>query len=269
MKTIIIMTSQADRLIKAMNQTNKLGKWKSTPNYIAYSYPDEEQISVLEIITMVIYDFLHLEILMRFAKTYLSRRSDLIMEYKKEIFEIFMKGNYLKNEEGFSMISYHLLYTPLCDFLKSNDRINLDGWMIFRVHKYKVILEDIMLQTIYDYETGLNYIDFMKYFKNFKQTQPAVVDILHVYCKKDKEIVLLDEKHEDKTKHYLAKYCDGVDFVYAKVEDQIMHILMHLCPTEIVLHRNKNYSNKNFIITLQKIFEESLTLCCGCETCNP
>lgn len=271
METLTIITKYAEKILNKLEQTDSnilKNTWDISECKIICNYEEDEKTNVLEMISLIIYDFINFEILNIFAKKYLKSRKDLTFKQKEDIFFMFIKSNYLTNDEGFSFISYHVLYVPLYDFLKTSNIINLDGWLKFRTNQYNIILKDIMLQTIYDYEANTNYVDFMDFLKTFTETQCSLVDKVHLHCEKDGQIFLLDDNLEDITKYYIELYSDEITIADSTMEDIIVYILLKLCPTEIIIHANEKYTNKNFIFTLKEIFSNSVTLCKSCPLCT-
>ncbi len=268
MQTLTIVTSHnLDELLERLNEEN-LCNWIVHENILEYSYDGIDKEAVLDTLALIVYDLINWSVLTTFAKNYLNARKDLALEQKREIFELFVRSNYLKKNEGFSVVAYHLLYMPLKEFVKANSFIDFDGWIKFRCTKYIIILEDIMVQTIYDYETTNRYVSLIDYFTDVVQSQDCLVDLVHLNCKKDGCIELLDKDHVDKTREYMDKYCSEKFPNDAQIEDLIIDILLNISPNELIIHDNENYTNKNFIATVESIFKESVTLCFGCNICK-
>ena len=61
--------------------------------------------------------------------------------------------------------------------------------MAFRTQKYKVILEDVIEQTIYDYEMQKDYIQFINFLLDTKSMQEAKEEVMHLIPKEEGDIL--------------------------------------------------------------------------------
>lgn len=146
--------------------------------------------------------------------------------------------------------------------------MNIDGWMAFRTQKYKVILEDVIEQTIYDYEMQKDYIQFINFLLDTKSMQEAKEEVMHLIPKEEGDILLLDEYMQDRTKAYMQQYCNELEDEKMQIEDKVLHILICVSPKKVIIHKDIKDLNPHFLDTLKALFKEQLSYCDGCENCQ-
>lgn len=228
----------------------------------------KEREETLNNIVSLIGDFIQEEVLKEFAKSYLKRRKDLNTVQKKEIEKLFIHNNYIEKEEGVSYIAYYVIYTPILKELEKYRQVNIDGWITFRTEKYKVILEDVIEQTIYDYEMQKDYIQFINFLLQVKSMQEESVELVHLIPQSDGDIRLYDANQNEHTKDWLDVLCEEIEDERLTIEDKIFHALISLAPKKIILHDHYNQLNEQFLQTLKNLFYHELNCCEGCEICQ-
>jgi len=228
----------------------------------------KEKDEVLKNIANLVGDVIQEGVLKKFARSYLKSYKGLNREEKKEVEKLFIHNNYIAKEEGVSYIAYYVIYTPLIKELERYKEVNIDGWMAFRTQKYKVILEDVIEQTIYDYEMQKDYIQFINFLLDTKSMQEAKEEVMHLIPKEEGDILLLDEYMQDRTKAYMQQYCNELEDEKMQIEDKVLHILICVSPKKVIIHKDIKGLNPHFLDTLKALFKEQLSYCDGCENCQ-
>lgn len=274
---MILTTHYSEILKKSIQEAEKYSfdlkdKWQETLTGEIYRFKFEcdskDEEALLETLATIVSNIIQSNILTSFAKQCLKQKENLTCKEKKEIEELFVLNNYVAKEDGVSYISYHLLYTPVLKSLNRYKHINIDGWGIFRTHQYKVILEDLLEQTIYDYQTQKDYLRVISLLRETRKAQEALEATLHLIPEVNKKMKILNTNKEDITKEYIERYSSDLikepDVTY---EDLIMNIFMTVCPNKVVIHNKTRYNNTHFIETLEMVFEGQIEYCDGCENC--
>lgn len=222
-----------------------------------------------EILSHIASDIVQQVCILQVAKEYLAKRNDLLPQDVEEIEQRFIANNYLSKREGFSAISYYLVYMPILTDLKQYQRINIDGWLRFRADYYKLILEEILEQLIEDYHVKKEMIDFIKLLREIGGLNEETENILHLICDENGGMRVLNEKMEDVTTAYTFKYCKEMllDPRLSK-EDFILNILITIYPRKIVIHQKQKFKHPQFIETIEEIFSSNVAYCMGCEACS-
>lgn len=252
--------------------SDKYGKWQRSDQEaikcFKYTVVKKEREEALKSIANIVGDVIQEQIIKQFAKKYLKTYKGLKKTEKKEIEALFIHNNYMAKEEGVSYISYYVIYTPLMKELEKYKAVNIDGWINFRTQKYKTILEDVLEQTIYDYEMQKDYIQFINFLIDTKSMQESKELVIHLIPNKNGEISLLNEQKEDQTQKFIRLYCEELEEENLKIEDKVLHILINIAPQKVIIHKNIQDFNPQFLETIKVLFKEQIAYCSGCKVCK-
>lgn len=217
----------------------------------------------------VMNDIMQEQAISKVCKQYLKNREDLSRIERREISEAFKKNNYLSRQEGVSYMTYYLLYLPIYNEIKEKQTLHIEGWFRFRLDKYKIILKDILEQFIEDYMAKKDVVSFIKLMRDASLLAVPLEEVMHVVYKQEGKIHLYNKNLKNVTSHYIKKYCKDLllDSTLTK-EDLLLHVLITICPKKIVMHKTENMKTKQFINTLEIIFEDNMTYCTECELCK-
>lgn len=219
-----------------------------------YNYTKKDKVYALEKMAHIISNIVQEEVLKSFTKHYLKKRMDLNKKEKKEISNMVLLNHYMDREQGASYLSYYLIYTPILKALETYEKINIEGWINFQMKPYKIMLEDILEQTIYDYDTQKDYLDFILLLRENQKIQQTLTNEIHLLATEKGEMRLLNSVKEDKTKFYKARYCLEMLEEDITEEDKILNILMTLSPEKIIVHHKDYFQSLQFIETLELVF---------------
>lgn len=230
---------------------------------------NEDKTKSDESLAHVVSDMIQEQVILKVCRHYLKNRGDLSILERREIEDAFMRNNYLSRQEGFSYITYYLLYLPIYKEIKEKQTLNIEGWLLFRLDKYKILLKDILEQFIDDYMAKKEVVSFIKLMREASLLAVPLEEVIHVIYEPEGKIHIYDKKLKNVTSHYIKKYCKELllDSTLKK-EDLLLHVLITICPKEIVIHKAENMKTKQFMNTLEIVFEENITYCTGCELCK-
>ena len=259
--------------IEALMKEQEIGgQVESKKNHSIYeihykSNADKEKND--EALAHVMNDMMQERAISKVCKQYLKNREDLSHLERREISEAFMKNNYLSRQEGFSYMTYYLLYLPVYKEIKEKQTLHIEGWFRFRLDKYKIILKDILEQFIEDYMAKKDVVSFIKLMRDASLLAVPLEEVMHVVYKQEGKIHLYNKNLKNVTSYYIKKYCKDLllDSTLTR-EDLLLHVLLTICPKKIVMHKMENMKTKQFINTLEIIFEENITYCTECELCE-
>ncbi|ONI38522.1 hypothetical protein AN396_10525 [Candidatus Epulonipiscium fishelsonii] len=227
-----------------------------------YNYILEENIS-LKTLVEIVCDVIQEKVGNSFTTKYLANHYELTSEEKEKIKVIFLESACIKKTEGASYVSHYLLYLPIFEFLEENFYLDIDGWIKFRIQKYKLILGDILEQTIYDYDMNSNYLQWLYFLREIHFSQELREDFIHMIFTAN-TIELYNEEQEKLDIYERIKEFDEEILLE---EDLIMNLLINLSPKTILLHDKNLYKNQSFVITLEEIFENQIGYCFDCSVC--
>lgn len=217
----------------------------------------------------VICDVIQKNAIKNVCDKFLKNREDLTMHERQEISEAFLLNNYISRQEGISYASYYWVYLPIYKEIREKRCLNIEGWLQFRLEKYKVLLKDILEQFVADYVTKKDVVSFIRLLREATLLAVPLEECIHIIYNKEGKIQIYNKEHINVTGHYIKKYCKDLllDSMLTR-EDFILHVLITISPKKLIIHQAKYMKNKQFVSTLEIIFGESMTYCKGCYLCE-
>lgn len=199
----------------------------------------------------------------------LRNREDLTIHEREEISQAFLLNNYISRQEGISYATYYWIYLPVYKEMKEKRTLNLEGWLHFRLEKYKILLNDILEQFVADYVAKKDVVNFIRLLREATLLAVPLETCIHIVYSEEGKIQLYNKERINVTGHYIKKYCKDLllDSMLTR-EDLILHVLITISPKNLVIHQAKYMKNKQFVSTLEIIFGESITYCKGCYLCE-
>ena len=221
--------------------------------------------------------------------------SDLILGYwegyiiKKIILESYY---YLGEEERNSIFNYTLEFTnytgefineddfqrlrrktkilnKLLEYLKHNDRINIDGFIKFRLKDYMEELYDMVEKAVDEFMMEREYKEFIQLLRYFVDIQEPRLDLVHVIVLHSGVFKLLDDSQKVINSEYLEGYV--LDLIDSEInyEDLLISALISIAPQKVVFHRLHEDYAIGTLETIKNVFSGKVEECTGCEICGP
>ena len=161
---------------------------------------------------------------------------------------------------------YKAIYDALFEYLTEHHSIVLNGFINFRLKKYRNILDYNIDICVNNFLIEKEYYEFINILHLYVNTKDSKSDILHlVYI--NKESILLDEnKNIISTKNHIfdAQYLSDISF---SSNDYCLNALLNLLPKRLNIHLVDNFEDE-FINTLKLIFENRVSICNDCDICR-
>lgn len=252
------------------NEINGQLEVNSEKQIYEVSYETAENLEQSEeYLAHVLSDIVQKQAIIKVCNHYLKSRDDLSLMERREVADAFLRNNYLSRQEGFSYITYYLLYLPIYKEIKERRTLNIEGWLQFRIGKYKILLNDVLEQFIEDYMAKKEVVNFIRLMRDASLLAIPLEEEIHVIYKSDGKINLYNKQYKNVTGHYIKKYCKELllDSTLTR-EDLLLHVLITVCPKKVFVHKMENMKTKQFMNTLEIIFEENIIYCQGCEFCR-
>ncbi len=187
---------------------------------------------------------------------------------KSEISKILEIYYELVSEDYYNIFNqkYYILNDIFSKYLSNNKSIVLDGFINFRVSKYKELLTDILHESISNYIIKKEYLEFISLLKTYISSQPNSTNTIHlIYSNSDS--ILLDENNQIISNSALDlpnKFFSDISF---SQNDYTLNSLLSLLPKKLYVHLITDFKDE-FITTLQLIFENNIEICTNCSTCK-
>ncbi|MBE6022030.1 MAG: hypothetical protein E7231_02200 [Cellulosilyticum sp.] len=217
----------------------------------------------------VLSDVMQKKVIQNVCDRFLRSREDLTKQERHEITQAFMMNNYLSRQEGISYVTYYFVYLPIYKEIGESSSLNIEGWLQFRLGKYRTLLTDILEQFVEDYVAKKDVVNFIRIMREASLLAVPLEEVIHVVYKKEGKIQIYDKNKKNVTGHYIKKYCKDLllDSTLTR-EDLLLHVLITISPKKIIVHKNHNMKSKQFMNTIEIIFDENITYCEGCTFCQ-
>ncbi|MBR2704134.1 MAG: hypothetical protein IKE91_01555 [Clostridia bacterium] len=197
-------------------------------------------------------------------------KSQLVLDFfyfsaieQEEIFNIL---KYKLQEEMIRNKKIIILNKTINSHIINDKKIYVDGFINFRIFDYKNYLNTILETEIHEFiiqKEYIQYVDLLRdYIKEKNNNNENHAELIHLFYS-NSEKTILDKNYNVITTTYEKKYLSDISF---SENDFILNSILSLMPKEIILHTNNK--DDNFIIFLQKIFENKINYCNNCSICQ-
>lgn len=154
------------------------------------------------------------------------------------------------------------LKQAISSYVKNNKKCYLEGFINFRINKYKELLYSILEHEIHNYALQKEYYEYIHLLKEYISVKPPQATDIHLIYS-DKEKILLDDSGNIITTTGQKKYLSDISF---STNDFILNSILSLMPRKIVVHLHGK--EDNFIQFLKSIFEDRFSICTNCNLCS-
>lgn len=160
------------------------------------------------------------------------------------------------------------LKKTLADYLAKHSKLNIEGFLNFRLKEYNAFLNDSLENIAEDYLVEKEYEDFISLLSYFVEAQEPLLYQVHVLPCGEERYRLFDENGVEMTNFCLREFLGETAGEQVNYDDFLLSTLISLAPKKIVLHHPASVQSRNVILTIQRVFGENLTYCCDCAICN-
>lgn len=155
----------------------------------------------------------------------------------------------------------------ILDYLCSQQEINLDGFITFRLQEYREQLGDVVGQAVDDFLMEKEYLEFINLLRYFVESQEPKLKLVHVMILPKSAFKLMDEKGATVTRDFLAESFLEVE-TEVNSDDLLVSALITLAPERIILHCPTELDRLEALDTIRSVFEGRVTTCRGCHLCR-
>jgi len=153
-----------------------------------------------------------------------------------------------------------LLKLLLIEYIKENEKLNIKGFINFRMKSYIEILEYVVEIAIEKFVLEKEYIELIKVLKGYVQTESSKIKLLHIIYDGNK-LSLLNNRFEELNIHGKVKYLSDFGIIN---NNNILNILLDIIPQKIIIH-NKSLKEDTFLATIENIFSDRIEVCEKCK----
>ncbi len=167
-------------------------------------------------------------------------------------------------EEEF-IVRKEYLYIAILSYLLENKSFLFDGFVNFRLAKYKEVLDYSIDIAVNQFIIEREYSEFIHLLKLYIRSKESEIDLVHVIYANG-EAILLDKNKNTISicdNAFNAKYLSDITF---SANDYALNTLLTLIPEKIVVHLID--LEDEFVNTLKLIFDDRIKICTECNLCR-
>lgn len=157
----------------------------------------------------------------------------------------------------------------IVDFLEAGNMVTVDGFINFRLHDFKLELEQLIDEAVEEYLMEKEYDDFIDLLRYFVNTQEPRLDKVHVLLLPSGAFNMYDKNYRLIDKDFLEGFILDLMENDLSYEDLLVSALITIAPTEIILHLPGSIGEMSSAVnTIQSVFSERVAICIGCSRCR-
>lgn len=156
----------------------------------------------------------------------------------------------------------------LLDYLQGENRLNLKGFITFRLKDYMDDMEDAVDQAIDDFFLEKEYTEFVRLLRYFVEAQEPRMSEVHVTVSREGSFALFDQEMHPVDGGNLREFI--VDTLESEVayEDFLVSALISLAPRRVVIHDALGLGDEESVTTVKNVFSDRVSVCKGCRRCQ-
>lgn len=151
-----------------------------------------------------------------------------------------------------------LIKQNILEYLAENNRLDVTGFVTFRLSAYKKMLSELIQKVVEDIKVQQEYKEFINMLKFFVETQKNRSNKIHIIFEKNGEYTLFDENNIDITEKCFSEFSETKEQNNLNNEDVLISSLITLAPKKVFLHFETENFNKKIVHTIEQIFENKV-----------
>lgn len=254
-----------DYILERINEVNVFGKTTLKDNVLkTYTNDSTDCRYIIEAIINVSSDIYFQRDIYKFMnETYFFLKNSEINEIIEESKKYFKgeKDNIISNNMEKVMYANNKkkqIISSLMDIFDNSEILNLDGILMFRNKEIKTYIETILDVIVEIYMVDKEYTEFIKLLKYFVEIQDSQMDFIKI-TSLDKGYKIEDENGKDVYDDLSEQLSDTKFTNSVNEEDIIISGLITKAPNKIVVECTEEEMEKEFIKTLQNVFESRIS----------
>lgn len=161
----------------------------------------------------------------------------------------------------------------ILEYLQTNDELNIEGFVFFRMKDYVEQLQDAVDQAAEEFLAQKEYEGMLDLLAEIVQVQAPRLDVVHVYLYPGRIFRLKDSGATPLDQNLLED--SGLELIGGELayEDVLVSALVVLAPSKVVLHCKRFVEGEELAELvaepLRAIFQDRFVVCNSCQWCTP
>ncbi len=161
-----------------------------------------------------------------------------------------------------------LILQKLLEYLHTNDRLIIEGFIKFRLKDYLQELSAVADRAVDDFMLEREYKEFIKLLKYFVEIQEPRLDTVQVLMQSTGGFRLLDANNKNISSELLDGFIIESGDPEINFEDLLISALITIAPNTVVLHMADNGQHSRTVDTIKSVFGDRVRCCRGCKICE-
>ncbi len=217
---------------------------------------------------VIINEFLEKRVNKHLNETYNFLNYNDISIIKKDIYKILKEEVSIDDTVIYYMNKKNNILDRIINCIEEGNVLNIKGFMDFRSKELMPQIYTIIEKVVESYMIEKEYNEFISLLKYFVEIQESKAEKVDLYIgKRGDSYILRDEFGNNIMETLLNEICENKNIVDVSQDDLVISGLITMCPKKIVIHSANRCKNKELINTLEKVFENRIYHCSGCNEC--
>ena len=213
-------------------------------------------------------EFLEQKVSKHLVETYNFLNYKDISIIKDAIFKVLKEEIPIDDTVIYFMNKKNNILNKITACIEDGNEINIKGFIDFRVKELMPDIYMIVEKIVENYMIEKEYNEFINLLKYFVEIQESKVEKVDLYIGRSGDShILKDEFGNDMMDTLLNDLCENRNIVEVSQDDLVISGLITMCPKTIVIHSASRCKNKELINTIEKVFEDRVYHCNGCNEC--
>lgn len=202
------------------------------------------------------------------TENYFFLKQDEIIEVEEEIIKVFLENKSLNFDNLiYCLNKINSIIEKIKNCLEENSEININGFIRFRMKELREDIENIIDKVIENYMVEKEYKEFIKLLKYFVEIQESKIEEVNIVIGEDGNYSIIDRDKNDIFNEFMKELIEYKADSDVKMEDIIISGLITNSPKKVIIHGKNNCTNKEFMDTIESVFENKVSFCNGCILC--
>ncbi|MBE6053035.1 MAG: putative sporulation protein YtxC [Clostridium sartagoforme] len=202
------------------------------------------------------------------TENYFFLKQEEIIELEEEIMRVFLENKSLNFDNLiYCLNKVNSIIEKIKNCLEENTEINIDGFIRFRMKELREDIESIIDKVIEGYMVEKEYKEFIKLLKYFVEIQESKIEEINIVINEAGNYAIVDRNKKDIFDEFMKELIEYKLDSDVKIEDIIISGLITNSPKKVIIHGKDNCNNKEFMDTIENVFENKVSFCNGCVLC--
>lgn len=213
-------------------------------------------------------EFLEKKVSKHLVETYNFLNYKDISIIKDTIFKVLKEEIPIDDTVIYFMNKKNNILNKIIACIEDGNEINIKGFIDFRVKELMLDIYIIVEKIVENYMIEKEYNEFISLLKYFIEVQESKVEKVDLYIGRSGDsYILKDEFGNDMMETLLNDLCENKNILEVSQDDLVISGLITMSPKIIVIHSASRCKNKELINTIEKVFEDRVYHCDGCNEC--